>query len=191
MSLGIELIRRLAKTKVCGLEDLFSIDRVRHRQPHLLVVKRRINDVEFDRSARRVAGFNRPDPFELSVADFLDPFVGRALCHVDIARLQRSETDRGVGNYSQDNTVDKGLMPPIVVKPVENNPLLRLPLDKLERACAGRKPRGIAHSLDYGLPGDHGKGLDSGKRVSEAGGRALHVDIERVAIASLDAIDDL
>ena len=171
------MIRRLAKAKVSRLKDFLAVDGMGDGQAQLLVVEGWIGDIELDGATRRIARFGEANALELAVANFLDPLVGSALRHIDIAGLKRGEAYRGVANDPQDHAIDVGFVPPVVGEALEDDALLWCPLDKFERAGAGRKSIWIFHSLRHRLFGNHRKGLDSSEGVFKPGRGAFQVNV--------------
>src|SRR5262245_62703610 len=119
----------------------------------LLVVKRWIDDVEFEIARSCYTSFGIPNAFDFSLDNLLYPFVGRPFDDIDVARLQSGETHGCIANLTHDDAIHKSFVSPIVAKALEDHPLSRLPLDELERTGPRRKGGWFSHSFGQGFFG--------------------------------------
>src|SRR5438445_2032688 len=76
-------------------------------------------------------------PFDFSIGDLFHPFEGRKFNHIDVPCLDCGEPDCSVRDRAQDQTIDEGLVAPVVGGALEHEALARLPLDDLKGPVPG------------------------------------------------------
>src|SRR5919106_4472997 len=106
-------------------------------------------------------------PFDFSIGDLFHPFEGRKFNHIDVPCLDRREPDRSVRNRAQYQTVDEGLVAPVVGEALEHKALARLPLKDLEGTSARWKSVELTDPLRQRLFWHHRKRLNVRQRGKE------------------------
>src|SRR5688500_5324868 len=114
MSARIFLVGDLTEAKVCRLEYLLFVDRVRHRLAQLLIIKGRPGYIEGEAPEARMRGLGNVDPLDLAVEYLFNPGIRGPLDHFDVSGSQSGKLHGRIPNDYEHHLVDESLLSPVV-----------------------------------------------------------------------------